>query len=33
MGGQAFFRLVYGQVTARNLTKKIVICKDELERF
>jgi len=25
--GQAFFKLVYGQVTVRNLTKTLVQCK------
>jgi len=27
MGGQAFFKLDYGLVTKRNLTKKLVKCK------
>lgn len=30
MGSQAFFKLVYGQVTARNLTKTLVQCKGGL---
>jgi len=33
MGGQAFFKLDYGLVTTRNLAKKLMRCKDELERF